>query len=80
MVTYDDILQAFLVYSASRDQSDWNDLWIISQRRMSALVVDDVSLIFWTAYRNTVRDRFRAMEKWRRMQKAAAILNNARHL
>jgi len=114
-VTYGDILQAFCDYCAQKDQAHWNELWIISQRRMSALIgsrfagkppveafdgiitdatadalaamkdrlplcEDDVSRVFWNCYMNTVRDKFRELEKWRRMKKAAAILNSATHL
>lgn len=38
MVTYGDILQAFLVYAATREQSAWCDLWILCQRRIEILV------------------------------------------
>lgn len=38
MVTYDEIFEAFCRFAASRDQSDWCDLWILCQRRMEALV------------------------------------------
>ena len=38
MVTYDDILQAFLVYAATREQSAWNKLWFLCEERMAALV------------------------------------------
>lgn len=37
-VTYDQIYDAFIVYAASRNDSDWWDLWILCQRRMEALV------------------------------------------
>lgn len=38
MVTYEQIFEAFCRYAASRDQSDWCDLWILCTRRMEALV------------------------------------------
>lgn len=37
-VTYDQIYDAFIVYAASRNDSDWWDLWTLCQRRMEALV------------------------------------------
>lgn len=38
MVTYENVFEAFCRYAASRSQSDWCELWIISTRRMEALV------------------------------------------
>lgn len=39
MVTYDQIFEAFVRYATSRERSDWFDLWILCQRRMTALVL-----------------------------------------
>ncbi len=40
MVTYQEVLDAFIVYAAGRSQSAWCDLWILAQRRMEALLKD----------------------------------------
>lgn len=38
MESYESVYQAFIKYAASRDDSDWFDLWIVCNRRMEALV------------------------------------------
>jgi len=38
VVTYEQIFEAFCKYAASREQGAWCDLWILTQRRMEALV------------------------------------------
>lgn len=45
MITYCDVLKAFLIYAAGRKQGDWNDLWILAQRRMEALVKTKARLL-----------------------------------
>lgn len=45
LVTYEQIYEAFVVYAASRSDSDWWDLWVLSRRRMGNFIAPRLARI-----------------------------------